>query len=326
MHADKRHIILLLLLAFAPLRAQDIHFSQIDHNPILYNTAYNGFFDGLGRFGLIYRNQWATVHNPFQTLAATAEGTVYQDRYSRSGISVGGFVYADKAGALSYGTFSANLIVSYYKALNSRKDNLLSFAIEGAYNRSGFDPSDAEMTDPSESFESEHVQYPTFGAGIAWFCQMAPLFSTRFGFSAHNINRPKIAYYALDSARLEPRFNLYLRGDYRFNESWSFLPLATAQFQKRYTEILFGTDFKYYVDDNSKRYLAFSAGASYRWADALIFNFAAEYNAYTIFFHYDANISKLTHASKSIGAFEVGLLYRLNRKNNKYKPLPCPII
>ncbi|MBQ6047549.1 MAG: PorP/SprF family type IX secretion system membrane protein [Bacteroidales bacterium] len=325
MHATKRHIVLLLLLCATVCKAQDIHFSQIDQLPILYNQAYSGFFDGTGRFGIIYRNQWLTVHNPFQTIAATVEVPVYQDKYHRGGFAVGGFLYADKAGTLSYGTLSAAVILSYYKALSTRSDNLLSFAVSAAYNRSGFDPTNAEMEDPTEAFEIEKVNYPTFGAGIAWFSQASPDFSMKLGLSAHNVNNPKISY-TNSGARLSPRVNGYFRGDYRFHPQWSFMPIVAVQWQKQYLEPVGGFDFKYYADATPRRYLAFAAGVNYRWADAVVFDFSTEINALTLFLSYDANLSRLRPASHTVGAFEVGMVYRLVRKRNKYKPLPCPII
>ncbi len=75
-----------------PLRSQDIHFSQTDFNPILFNPAYSGFFDGAGRFGLTYRNQWASVSKAFQTVAATAEIPVARRRYNHDGVSIGAIV------------------------------------------------------------------------------------------------------------------------------------------------------------------------------------------------------------------------------------------
>lgn len=313
-----------LLLSTA--RAQDIHFSQTDYIQVLTNPAYSGFFDGQGRFGIIYRNQWASVHNPFQTIAATIEVPVYQNKYNRYGIAVGGHIYADKAGTLSYGTLSGNLTLSFYKSLNTRTDNLFSLAVTAGLNRSGFDPTDALMEDPTEQFEKEHLFYPTIGAGVAFYSQPTPSFILKTGIAAYNLNRPSLSYYKDGSSHLERRFNFYIRGEWRMVQQWSLMPVAMLQLQKHYTEILFGTDVKYYADESHDRNLAFQFGAAYRWADALVFDFGINYNAFTFFFLYDANISKLTPASRSIGAIEVGMIYHLNKKKGKRKALPCPII
>ena len=71
--------ILILLTTLTTVGAQDIHFSQVDANPLLLNPAYAGFYDGAGRFGIIYRNQWASVSIPFQTFAITGEMALWRD-------------------------------------------------------------------------------------------------------------------------------------------------------------------------------------------------------------------------------------------------------
>jgi hypothetical protein len=55
--------------------------------------------------------------------------------------------------------------------------------------------------------------------------------------------------------------------------------------------------------------LALSAGAYYRWNDAIIPTVKIDYKQLGIGFSYDANISKLKPASRSIGSFELTLSY-----------------
>ena len=103
-------LLLLLLVAvldLLPLRAQDVHYSQIDINPVLFNPAYTAFFDGRCRAGMVYRNQWASVSDPFQTLSFSAEAPLCHDRYGHQGFGVGLLFFRDKAGSLNYGTTSA---------------------------------------------------------------------------------------------------------------------------------------------------------------------------------------------------------------------------
>ena len=82
------------------MRAQDIHFSQVDANPLLLNPAYAGFYDGVGRFGVIYRNQWASVSTPFQTFAITGEMALWRNSSHSSGFSAGLSLFNDHAGTL----------------------------------------------------------------------------------------------------------------------------------------------------------------------------------------------------------------------------------
>ena len=83
---------------FNSAKAQDIHFSMLDLDPLLFNPAYSGFFDGVGRFGVIYRNQWASVTTPFQTISATAELSLTRSKRNHNGLSIGAWVSNDRAG------------------------------------------------------------------------------------------------------------------------------------------------------------------------------------------------------------------------------------
>lgn len=319
----------MMLLTFGGLRvaAQDIHFSQIDVNPILYNPAYSGFFDGSGRFGVAYRNQWASVGEAFQTVAATAEYSLVRRRRHHDGFNIGAFLYSDRAGALRYGTTSGSAVLSYYRAVGSHSDNLVSLAVEAGYGQAGFDPSDARLMDETETFEQNAVSYPLIGAGVAFFSQPNDDFYIKAGLSARNLNRPNISYLGLDDTYLERKFNGYLRAEYRAWADVAVQPLLACQFQKNYSEFIVGADAKWYISESSFEQISFSGGLHYRVLDALYTEFTLEYNAFLFALSYDANLSKLTPASKSLGAFELGIVYRLsNRTQVRRKAMPCPII
>ena len=73
-------------------------------------------------------------------------------------------------------------------------------------------------------------------------------------------------------------------------------------------------------------YFALSAGLLGRHGDALSVNLAVDWRAWTFAFSYDANLSTLAEASHTLGAFEIGVIYRIGKKDNTKRALPCPII
>lgn len=316
-----------LLYASKPLQSQDIHFSQVDVNPILFNPAYSGFFDGTGRYGVSYRNQWASVSKAFQTMAATAEFSLKRRRYFRDGFNMGVILYSDRAGTLHYGTSAANLILSYYKAVDSRSNNIISVAIEGGIGHSGFNTDDIVLGDPTDDLPMTGANFMTVGTGFAWFYQPLDDFYIKLGLSGRNLNRPNISYYGMDDAFIERKFTTYARSEYRAWGDVSIMPLLAGMFQKNYREVLMGCDVKWYLSESAGRLITFSAGMHYRWRDAALVALAAEYNAFLFALSYDANLSRLTPASKSIGSFEVNIIYRLiQNRTVKRKAMPCPII
>lgn len=303
--------------------AQDIHFSQVDADPVLLNPAYSGFYEGLGRFGVVYRNQWASVSVPFSTLAASGEMAVWRGG-GRRGLSVGGTLFADKAGTLNYGTVSGHLSTAYYQALNRSGSSVLSVGVEVGWAQSGFDPSQAEMEEAGEGFEVRKIQYPLLAAGLAWYWQPTPDFHLKAGLSLRNLNRPNISYMKLDETYLARRYSLFARAEYRCWQSISLLPVLMSQVQGKHREVVFGGDVKWYIEEGGSREVSLRAGVAMRAADALIANLMLEYNSLLFTFSYDANISGLAVASGGMGAFEAGLVYRLAKGNKKTKALKCP--
>lgn len=303
--------------------AQDIHFSQVDADPVLLNPAYSGFYEGLGRFGVVYRNQWASVSVPFSTLAASGEMAVWRGG-GRRGLSVGGTLFADKAGTLNYGTVSGHLSTAYYQALNRSGSSVLSVGVEVGWAQSGFDPSQAEMEEAGEGFEVRKVHYPLLAAGLAWYWQPTPDFHLKAGLSFRNLNRPNISYMKLDETYLARRYSLFARAEYRCWQSISLLPVLMSQVQGKHREVVFGGDVKWYIEEGGSREVSLRAGVAMRAADALIANLMLEYNSLLFTFSYDANISGLAVASGGMGAFEAGLVYRLAKGNKKTKALKCP--
>lgn len=313
--------------AFNPLRAQDIHFTQIDVNPILFNPAYSGFFDGNGRFGLSYRNQWASVSRAFQTYAATAEFALLRRRYYNDGLSLGVILFSDRAGTLNYGSTAGNLILSYFKALGKSNDNFISVAVEGGAGQSGFNINELLLADPDDDITHLSSNYFTLGAGAAWFYQPNDNFYFKLGLAGRNLNRPNISYMEGDSTFIERKFSAYARCEYRAWGDISLLPLAALTLQHNYTEAAIGCDVKWYLSESSGHQISLSGGILYRWRDAAMLLFTAEYNAFLFALAYDANLSKLTPASKSVGAFELSVVYRLVRnKRVRRGAMPCPII
>lgn len=326
MRSRLKTILLVLLLPFGVVRAQDIHFSQVDANPLLLNPAYTGFFEGNGRFGTCYRTQWGSVTNPYQTWAVTAEVALHRSRERHSGISLGLFAFNDQAGALSYGSRSANLSLGYFKSIDKRGLNIISCGIEGGIGQNGFSTANLDLYDPSETIHHPSVVYPLLAAGAAWFSQPRDNLTAKVGFSARNLNRPNISYLGLDEVYLHTKWNLYSRLEYRYWPDVVLMPLALLQIQHNSRELLLGIDFKWIVDDGYRRLFSLIAGLTARQGDALLVNLGAEYNSFVFTFCYDINYSKLAAASHTIGSFELGLIYRFVKdKRSRNKALSCPV-
>lgn len=317
---------LLVLLVINPVWAQDIHFSQLDVDPLLFNPAYSGFFEGRGRFGVVYRNQWASVTTPFQTVTATAELNLTSSQRNRNALGAGLWVSNDRAGTLNYGATTVSAILSYYQSFDRDGSNILSVGLEAGVGQSGFDVANIVLDDETEEFVRNRALYPTFGAGVAWFRQYSDVFHTKIGMSVRNINEPDISYTGLTDTRLSRKYNFYARAEWRMSVQVGIMPVVGYQRQKRFSELVYGADVRWYLREEPQDYLALTAGLIGRHGDAVSMNLSVLWRTWTFAFAYDANVSKLAEASHTLGAFEIGILYMMPKKNKKHKALPCPII
>lgn len=314
------------LCTFHSIQAQDQHFSMLDLDPMLFNPAYSGFFDGTGRFGLVYRNQWASVTNPFQTVTASGEWALMRSNRTMNGLNAGLWLTADREGSLNYGTTAAAAVLSYFQSLDQGGSNIISAAVELGGGQVGFSPDNIDMSDGSEQFDRTHVFYPSLGAGIAWFHQVSDALYTKVGVSARNLNEPDISYLGMSDTRLLRRYNAYVRAEWRMVGQWSLLPVAGYQRQGTFNELVYGCDVRCYLRESARDYLVLSAGLMGRHRDAMALNFAVLWHEWTFAFSYDANLSQLAAASHTIGAFELGVVYMIAKKDTRRRALPCPII
>ena len=299
---------------------------MLDLDPMLFNPAYSGFFDGTGRFGVVYRNQWATVSKPFQTLSATAEFSLMRSNRTMNGLSAGVCISTDHEGTLSYGSTSAVLVMSYFQSLDRNGNNILSAAVEAGGGQIGFSTEGIEMDDPSEQFGRTRASYPTLGAGVAWFWQVNDVLYTKAGVAMRNINEPDISYLGVSDVRLARRMTAYARAEWRAAPQWGVLPVLGFQRQGNFRELVYGCDARWYLRESQRDYLAFSAGLLGRLGDAMAVNMAVLWRDWIFAFSYDANLSKLAAASHTIGAFELGVVYMIRKKDHRTSALPCPIL
>lgn len=298
---------------------------MLDLDPLLFNPAYSGFFDGQGRYGAVYRNQWASVSVPFQTLTISAEQSVARSVRNRNGLNLGLWVSADRAGSLSYGSTAASLILSYFQALGDG-DDLVSIAAEAGAGQVGFSLEHIDLADDYEQLPSTSGYYPTIGAGAAWFHEWSDRLYTKLGLSMRNINQPSVSFLTEGDSRLARKWNIYARAEWRFRPQISLMPVAGFQHQGPFSELVYGTDMRWYIDENAGSYLALSAGIMARQGDAASFNFAVLWRNWTFALSYDANLSRLASASRTLGAFELGIVYLWGKTDKRHKALPCPII
>ncbi len=336
-------IFLLLFFLTKSLSAQDIHYSMYNEAPLLLNPALAGAIRNPVRVNINYRNQWPTIGNAYNTIAASVDlplGDRGSNRRPLPYLGAGFSIFRDQAGEAKLGTTVGALTVSGVVPMSEY--HKLSVGIQGGLGQrtgsvdklqwgSQFVNGSYSADNPSGELDNlSSPAYADISTGIYYqFSNVAERFlqedviKVTAGFAMYHVNKPTLTYAGLNTQKLEQKNVWMLSGQYDLPGSkYSLLPSFVYYKQGVYTETVFGMLFKIRLAEASKftglnEQSSFSLGASYRNKDAVIFEAHYQVKAYTFGFSYDANVSKLVSASKSVGAAELALKYAPGRKTVK---------
>lgn len=320
-----------LLLGLA-LSAQDIHFSQIQEAPLWLNPANTGFFNGYFRAVANYRNQWASMGNPYQTMAISVDGNALKVRKNKAYAGLGLFVFNDRAGAAKIGTtqaqLHANAIVKaskksriaggIYLGVNQNSATYAALTYGNQYNGKEIDQSLAT---------GETVNYNSFvnsdvGAGVNYEYSSATadmtrddVFSIRVGAAVHHINKPVQRFSTGSTYQVPMRFvgNVQARIDIR-DTKLSLLPSLVYLQQASAMEVIAGAHLRFRFKNGTKltgniTESGLNIGVYYRLSDAIVPQINLDMGKYAIGVSYDYTLSKYSQVNKGAGGFEIYLKF-----------------
>lgn len=325
-------LVLLLLLSGSIARAQDIHWSQFDDNPIYQNPGNTGQFNGDIRFIGNYRDQWRSVTVPFNTINATVDATLPFNRK----VGVGGMLFHDVVGDGQFRTIELQANVSYLLkltsdsthtlrpganfGLNHRQLNADQFYYDNQFDGVQFNPA----LSSNEIFATDRRSNFSFGIGTIYHYYQNERFNITGGFAIFNINRPDQGFFTTKIQR-DRRVNLFANGIYQLNYDWDVLPSMQFSVQGVYREFMIGGRAKYTLVNRLGDYKAVYGGLFYRNKDAAVLSVGMDYQNWFVGMSYDINFSKLVPASRLRGGFELAIRHVLTRfKPKKIVHRICP--
>lgn len=314
------------------LRAQDIHWSQFNRNPVFQNPGNAGQFNGDVRFVANYRDQWRSVTVPFQTLSFSVDSKPY----NRRDIGYGLLVFHDVVGDGNFRTIEVQGNVSkLFKltsdsthtirpginlGMNHRQLNFDNFYFDNQYNGVQFFPS----LPTGEVLTSDRKTNFSVGVGSIYQYYRNERFNFTGGIGLYNLNRPNQGFYQ-EVIKRDIRLNIFGKGIYELNYDWDLVPGFQVAVQGKYREIIVGSSAKYTLKNRLGEYRAVYAGIYYRNLDAAYISFGMDYQAWFAGISYDINFSKLVPASRTRGSFEISVCYIMNRfKPKKIVHRICP--
>jgi type IX secretion system PorP/SprF family membrane protein len=321
--------ILILVIAnlFAiTVTSQDWHFSQFNDAPILLNPANSGSYSGDYRANLNYKNQWASIGNPYRSMASSFDLPVLRDYNGYKMTGVGISILSDEAGKSKYGFTQINITGSHSITVNRFQDlsvglgfgygqvsaNFSNLRWDNQYNGTNYDPN--LPTGEGNYFPKSN--YFDISAGILARFFTRDLNETQIGLSASHLNRPWQATLSNDNDDvLRMKFILHGKSEIEIpnGNNIKIIPSIYIAKQAISTEFLAGFNVKTQLGITSL-YTGYNAasfiyiGGFYRYEDAFIANVAYEWkSSLKIGLSYDINFSLLTPATSSRGGLEVSI-------------------
>ncbi|UEG49803.1 PorP/SprF family type IX secretion system membrane protein [Ferruginibacter lapsinanis] len=331
---------LLLLMAASQVKAQDIHFSQFFEAPLLRNPALAGLFNGDLRLQMVYRNQWNSVTDAYQTGSLNGEYKIPVGT-GEDFISVGGQILYDKSGTAQLTATHILPVFNYHKSLSEEKNKYLSIGfmaglVQRSINRSKITTNsqfDGSSYNPNlsdgETFDKPTYSYFDGSVGMSYNSQMGenPDNNYFIGLAYHHFNRPSnISFYSTSTNKMLAKWVLSTGIKFNTND-YTYITLhADYSKQGPYTETIGGFMYSMKLDDPVEPRYLLHGGAMIRMNDAIIPVTKIEMKPFAVSVSYDANISSLKTASKGRGGFELGISYqKFFEKNNTSKNATrCP--
>jgi type IX secretion system PorP/SprF family membrane protein len=298
--------------------AQDIHFSQFYCSYLNLNPANTGNFDGDYRFNGNFKNQWSSIAEPYRTFSFSGEAKslIKKDE----SIALGLLFYSDKAGvgglqsnqiALS---ISKNLVIDKDSAISARiglqagllnrSINFDAFSFDNQYSGSNYDPN----RNNGEDFEKSSINSFIIHSGIQFNYKIDKRKAVNFGMAGFNLNAPKQSFDGA-KVKLDRRYSFNLGADYYLSEKIDILPSILYSKQGENRELLWGSNFRYRLNQSDFFKRNLYAGLFYRNKDALIINAGLDYNQWLVGLSYDINLSNLDLATNNRGGLELSITY-----------------
>lgn len=343
--------LILSLFVCLSINAQDLHYTQFNHSPIILNPAFTGSFEGTARIGGIFRDQSFTLNNLYTSPSFYVDAPLLNVR-KRDWVGLGISFYSDKAGPFLQKNFF-HFAGAYHLALDKKRKNVLSLGVSGgtmtfrindlnsdqAYWGSDLDGTPGGLGDAD--FESPANQLD-LNAGLLLKAQMNKATSINIGFALnHFIKFDTTSIALVPNSRYKLPTKLVLHGEYNvdLNKQWlmspSFLFQNIANQNEGVIQVLMGYRLlKREIRDNGKKGKLLKDpeapiarfGLGYRLGDAAEVLLGYEWKSFKVGLAYDLTLSGLSDANQGQGAFEIAASYiiRIYKKPQVDPVILCP--
>lgn len=305
-------------------KAQDIHFTQFTLQPLQQSPSLTGSFDGDYRIAALYRNQWASVAVPYNSMGLAFDTKIYETKKYGSFVGLGANLFLDQAGDGRLQSIYAQIPFSYNTYVPLNATSTLKFGL-GAYlgilNKSirtdqlQFDNQfngyvyDANIP-IAENFDKLNFIKPDIGLGYNVGFNFNKKFELGLAFGLHHLNRIEESFLGNNlHLALAKRISLPVYFKYSISDKWQLQADYLFQDQEVKKEHVFGFIASYFIKNKYPAQTAIEFGSYYRYKDAVCSIVRYRKNNFVAGLSYDINVSNLRPASNTYGGVELGLVY-----------------
>lgn len=316
---------------------QDLHFSQYFNNPLLVNPANTGFnpdFDF--RIGGNYRNQWASVGNPYKTMSLWADNKMFTNRFENGWVGLGASIYNDKAGSGSLTNTSGFVSVAYHQMLGynsllsggfglgivSKRIDISKLNFDNQWNGKFFD-----VTIPSnEPFAYSQTSYLDLQMGLNYAYFASENLYVNAGVSIMHINNPNESFFdpTVSNSRISKRYTAFLNSSIKVQDIWILNPnVYVSKMGNAWESVLGFNANRDLTGDGLKQLIV---GLYYRNQDAIIpmVGFQVDDVKFTV--NYDATVSSLGGLNGTRGAYELSIVKTGLFPSGAGRTVRCPTV
>jgi len=304
--------------------AQDIHFTQFNFSPLNENPANTNLFDGDMRFVGNFKNQWQSVPVAYNTASASMDmNFISLKNHSRLG---GGLVfYYDRAGDSRLTSLNVAYSMSYQLYFGRNNEHIISLGYQIGFVERSFDYTKLFFDNqfngdvfnpnitPNEQFSKTNFLFLDMASGLVYKWNKGLRNNLTIGFSIAHFNTPNQSFYNDLSVKLDPRYNINVKGDFKISTRCDIVPEFLWQRQSAQQEFVPGVYLKTYLSIKAYSRIALNTGGYYRVGDAPSILVGMDYNNLQVNCSYDINTSSFTPASRNNGGFEISLIYIVSR-------------
>lgn len=327
-------VAMILALIVSNSVAQDLHFSQYSHSPILLTPTETGNYFGDWRFVGNYRTQWNEIGKPINSMAVGYDRQVYI--YSQK-LSIGGeFVHDEGTGyRLVHQKFLLSAAYHQTVGLNTFRLGLQGGVVQKRLDNANFSYPDQWDSDngyfnrdlpTNQTFNQNIIYYPDFNLGFAFTRRVWKL-KPDVSFALFHVNRPNESFLYVKN-KLKVRKVIYVKVPINLNGRWSLSPEALYMWQNKTIDFVWGSYVNYQLATNTMNAQYVFAGVSLRNAmtrnwDAFIFTGGLQFKKLRTAISYDVTVSKLRLANSYQGAFEFAIIYTGLSSVLGKRAIPC---